>query len=56
MSAGHTSVRGRVVVLTRASAGVGRATVRELARRGARIALLARDPERSRQRSAKPPQ
>lgn len=31
-----------VVVITGASAGVGRATVREFARRGARIALLAR--------------
>jgi NAD(P)-dependent dehydrogenase (short-subunit alcohol dehydrogenase family) len=53
MSAGNTSVRGRVVVLTGASARVGRATARELARRGARIALLARDPERSRQRARK---
>ncbi len=32
----------RVVVVTGASAGVGRATVRELARRGASIGLLAR--------------
>jgi short-subunit dehydrogenase len=32
----------RVVVVTGASAGVGRATVRELARRGDRIGLLAR--------------
>src|SRR4051812_2968610 len=35
----HTS---EVVVITGASAGVGRATVREFARHGARIALLAR--------------
>lgn len=35
-----------VVVITGASAGIGRATVREFARRGARIALLAREPER----------
>jgi short-subunit dehydrogenase len=34
--------RRRVVVVTGASAGVGRATVRELARRGAAIGLLAR--------------
>ena len=32
----------RVAVVTGASAGVGRATVRELARRGMRVALLAR--------------
>src|SRR6185503_15996350 len=32
----------RVVVVTGASAGIGRATVRELARRGARVALIAR--------------
>lgn len=37
---------GSVVVITGASAGVGRATAREFARRGARIALLARDEER----------
>lgn len=34
------------VVITGASAGVGRAVVREFAARGARIGLLARDPER----------
>lgn len=37
---------GRVVVVTGASAGVGRATVREFARRGASIGLLARDRDR----------
>jgi NAD(P)-dependent dehydrogenase (short-subunit alcohol dehydrogenase family) len=35
-------LRGRVVVVTGASAGVGRATVRELGRRGAKVALIAR--------------
>jgi NADP-dependent 3-hydroxy acid dehydrogenase YdfG len=35
-----------VVVITGASAGVGRATVRAFARRGDAIALLAREPER----------
>ncbi len=35
-----------VVVITGASAGVGRATVREFARRGARIGLVARNEER----------
>jgi NAD(P)-dependent dehydrogenase (short-subunit alcohol dehydrogenase family) len=41
---GRTSreLGGRVVVVTGASAGVGRASVRELAARGARLALLAR--------------
>jgi NAD(P)-dependent dehydrogenase (short-subunit alcohol dehydrogenase family) len=39
-------MRTEVVIITGASAGVGRATVREFARHGARIALLARDPER----------
>ena len=40
------SRHGRVVVITGASAGVGRATVREFAVRGDWIALLARDPDR----------
>jgi NAD(P)-dependent dehydrogenase (short-subunit alcohol dehydrogenase family) len=35
-------VRGKVVVITGASAGVGRATAREFARRGARLGLIAR--------------
>src|ERR1700749_1208929 len=34
--------RPEVVVITGASAGVGRATVREFARRGAHVALIAR--------------
>jgi NADP-dependent 3-hydroxy acid dehydrogenase YdfG len=38
--------RERVVVLTGASAGVGRATARALAREGARVGLIARDRER----------
>jgi NAD(P)-dependent dehydrogenase (short-subunit alcohol dehydrogenase family) len=37
--------RPEVVVITGASAGVGRATVREFARRGAHVALIARGPE-----------
>jgi NAD(P)-dependent dehydrogenase (short-subunit alcohol dehydrogenase family) len=37
---------GEVVVITGASAGIGRAAVREFARHGARIALVAREPDR----------
>jgi NAD(P)-dependent dehydrogenase (short-subunit alcohol dehydrogenase family) len=36
------SLKGKVVVVTGASAGVGRATVREFARRGALVGLIAR--------------
>ncbi|HEX4818055.1 MAG TPA: SDR family NAD(P)-dependent oxidoreductase, partial [Nonomuraea sp.] len=35
-------LRGRVAVVTGASGGVGRAVVRELGRRGAKVALIAR--------------
>jgi NAD(P)-dependent dehydrogenase (short-subunit alcohol dehydrogenase family) len=38
--------RHEVVVITGASAGIGRAAVQQFARSGARIALIARDPER----------
>ncbi|MBW8900189.1 MAG: SDR family oxidoreductase [Massilia sp.] len=38
--------RHEVVVITGASAGIGRAAVQQFARRGARIALIARDTER----------
>ncbi|MCE9670213.1 SDR family oxidoreductase [Myxococcus stipitatus] len=41
--------QGHVVVVTGASAGVGRAVVREFARRGARVGLVARDAERLRE-------
>src|SRR4051812_40524205 len=38
--------KNQVVVVTGASAGVGRATVRAFARRGAHLGLIARDRER----------
>lgn len=37
---------GKIVVVTGASAGVGRATVEEFAKQGYDVALLARDPDR----------
>ena len=37
---------GRTVVVTGASAGLGRAIALEFARQGDRVALLARDPGR----------
>jgi NAD(P)-dependent dehydrogenase (short-subunit alcohol dehydrogenase family) len=40
------SLEGKVVAVTGASAGVGRATVRELAARGADVGLIARGEER----------
>lgn len=45
MDAFSTSVRGQIVAVTGASAGVGRATVREFARLGADVGLLARGPD-----------
>jgi NAD(P)-dependent dehydrogenase (short-subunit alcohol dehydrogenase family) len=36
-------LKGKVVAVTGASAGVGRATVRELARQGADVGLISRD-------------
>src|SRR3954453_13022709 len=40
------SLEGKVVAVTGASAGIGPATVRELARRGADVGLIARGEER----------
>src|SRR6185295_3266454 len=40
------SLEGKVVAVAGASAGIGRATVRELARRGADVGLIARGEER----------
>jgi len=39
-------IKGKVIAITGASAGVGRATVRALAERGAHVGLIARDPGR----------
>lgn len=43
---GRRFEKDEVVVVTGASAGLGRAIVREFARHGARIALIAREPDR----------
>jgi len=42
---GECRLKGKIVVITGASAGVGRATVREFARHGASLGLLARGRE-----------
>ena len=39
-------VKGISAVVTGAASGLGEATARELARRGARVAVFDRDPER----------
>jgi NAD(P)-dependent dehydrogenase (short-subunit alcohol dehydrogenase family) len=40
------SLQGKVVAITGASAGIGRATAREMARRGAHVGIIARGAER----------
>lgn len=42
-NAAQTKIAGQIVVITGASAGVGRAAARAFAREGAKVALLARD-------------
>jgi NAD(P)-dependent dehydrogenase (short-subunit alcohol dehydrogenase family) len=42
-TAGDGAMRGRVCIVTGASSGIGRATARELARRGATLRLVCRD-------------
>jgi short-subunit dehydrogenase len=46
MPVGMSRLEGKVVAITGASAGVGRATVREVARQGADVGLIARGEER----------
>jgi NAD(P)-dependent dehydrogenase (short-subunit alcohol dehydrogenase family) len=43
---------GKIVVITGAGAGIGRAAAREFARRGWDVALLSRDPDRLEQAAA----
>lgn len=45
---GAASLRGRTIVLTGASSGIGAVAARELATRGATIAVVGRNPERTR--------
>jgi nucleoside-diphosphate-sugar epimerase len=44
--AGHDSMHGKVVLITGANSGVGFVTARELAKMGARVLMVCRDPER----------
>jgi NAD(P)-dependent dehydrogenase (short-subunit alcohol dehydrogenase family) len=48
----HMSLEGKTVAVTGASAGIGRAAVRELAHRGADVGLIARGEERLRAAAA----
>lgn len=49
MNASSLPLAGRAAVITGATSGIGRATAEALARRGARILLVGRDPERLRE-------
>jgi short-subunit dehydrogenase len=46
------SLEGKTVAITGASAGIGRAAVREFARRGADVGLIARGEQRLRAAAA----
>jgi NAD(P)-dependent dehydrogenase (short-subunit alcohol dehydrogenase family) len=47
MLAPMTAMEGRVCVVTGATAGIGHATAEELARRGAKVVVLGRSPEKT---------
>jgi NADP-dependent 3-hydroxy acid dehydrogenase YdfG len=55
MKLGPTSVDGRVIIVTGASSGIGRATAERLARAGATVVACARDEARLREIAAKTP-
>src|SRR5262245_25368022 len=46
MAGPDTSMSGKICLVTGATAGIGEVTARELARRGARVVIVGRSPER----------
>jgi NAD(P)-dependent dehydrogenase (short-subunit alcohol dehydrogenase family) len=47
MDRADTTLNGQVIVITGSTSGIGRAAAMELARKGARLVLVARDPKRA---------